>query len=159
MIVVSVLSNLRAGLAPYLFICLFMTFTVPAVLAQGESAEAPGITHEAFTEERFAELQSADEIILIDIFATWCPTCAKQQKVLHAFRESNPGAPLRILQIDFDEQKEWVMHFKAPRQSTLILYKGEQQLWFSVAETKQKKIFEALNMALSEEASTSTSSK
>ena len=155
----TVLPKLRAGLVLSLFSCLFMILTVPAVLAQEESVGAPDVIHEAFTEARFVELQAAGEFILIDIFATWCPTCAKQQKVLDAFRESHPDARLHMLQIDFDEQKEWVMHFKAPRQSTLILYKGEQQLWFSVAETNQKKIFEALNMALRGETNTATDSQ
>lgn len=155
----TVLPKLRAGLVLSLFSCLFMILTVPAVLAQEESVGAPDVIHEAFTEARFVELQAAGEFILIDIFATWCPTCAKQQKVLDAFRESHPDARLHMLQIDFDEQKEWVMHFKAPRQSTLILYKGEQQLWFSVAETNQKKIFEALNTALNGETNTTTGSK
>ena len=155
----TVLPKLRAGLVLSLFSCLFMILTVPAVLAQEESVGAPDVIHEAFTEARFVELQAAGEFILIDIFATWCPTCAKQQKVLDAFRESHPDARLHMLQIDFDEQKEWVMHFKAPRQSTLILYKGEQQLWFSVAETNQKKIFEALNTALNGETNNTTGSK
>ena len=155
----TVLPKLRAGLVLSLFSCLFMILTVPAVLAQEESVGAPDVIHEAFTEARFVELQAAGEFILIDIFATWCPTCAKQQKVLDAFRESHPDARLHMLQIDFDEQKEWVMHFKAPRQSTLILYKGEQQLWFSVAETNQKKIFEALNTALNGETNTATDSQ
>ena len=155
----NVLSNLRAGLVPSLSVFLLMIITVPTVLAQEESVVARDIIHEAFTEERFVELQAADEFVLIDVFATWCPTCAKQQKVLDAFREAHPDAPLHMLQIDFDEQKKWVKHFKAPRQSTLILYKGEQQLWFSVAETKQEKIFAALIKALSEETDKTSGSK
>ena len=155
----TVLPKLRAGLVLSLFSCLFMILTVPAVLAQEESVGAPDVIHEAFTEARFVELQAAGEFILIDIFATWCPTCAKQQKVLDAFRESHPDARLHMLQIDFDEQKEWVMHFQAPRPSTLILYKGEQQLWFSVAETNQKKILQALNTALRGETNPATDSQ
>lgn len=155
----NVLSNLRAGLVPFLSIFLLMIITVPEILAQEESVDAPDIVHEAFTEARFVELQAAGDLILIDIFATWCPTCAKQQKVLDAFREAHPDAPIHMLQIDYDEQKEWVVHFKAPRQSTLILYKGEQQLWFSVAETNQEKIFAALNKALTEETGKTSGSK
>jgi hypothetical protein len=49
--------------------------------------------------------------------------------------------------VDYDEQKEWVTHFRAPRQSTLLLYKGKEQLWFSVAETNKSKIFTQLKQA------------
>jgi len=36
---------------------------------------------------------------------------------------------------------------RAPRQSTLLLYKGETQFWYSVAETREDVIFEAINRA------------
>ncbi|HUE95443.1 MAG TPA: thioredoxin family protein, partial [Longimicrobiaceae bacterium] len=95
---------------------------------------------EAFTPERFEELRAQDALILIDVFADWCPVCAMQQEVLVAFREEHPDVPLRILTVDFDTQKEWVRHFGAPRQSTLILYRGQERLWFSVAETRADRI-------------------
>lgn len=49
------------------------------------------------------------------------------------------------MRIDFDTQKEWVTHFRAPRQATLILFDGEERTWFSVAESRRNVIFEALN--------------
>ncbi len=107
-------------------------------LATGTAATAQ--SKEAFTPERFEELQAQDALILIDVFADWCPVCAMQQEVLAAFREEHPDVPLRILTVDFDTQKEWVRHFGAPRQSTLILYRGQERLWFSVAETRADRI-------------------
>lgn len=100
---------------------------------------------EAFTQERFEALQSEGALVLLDVFADWCPTCAKQQEVLRSYQEEHPDVPLHILQIDFDEQKEWVKAFRAPRQSTLILYRGEEQIWFNVAATSRDVIFAALN--------------
>lgn len=100
--------------------------------------------HEVFTEERFEELQKGGELVLLDVHATWCTTCKKQQAILAEFREKHPGTKLHVLQIDFDKQKEWVRHFKAPRQSTLFLYRDGKQLWFSVAETRKDPIFAAI---------------
>lgn len=102
---------------------------------------------EAFTEARFDSLQAEGALILLDVFADWCPTCAKQQEILRAYQEENPDVPLHILQINFDDQKEWVTKFKAPRQSTLILYIGEEQVWFNVAATSRDVVFTALNDA------------
>lgn len=101
-------------------------------------------TQEAFTQERFEALQSEGALILIDVFADWCPTCARQQKILSEFREANPDLPFHSLTVDFDNQKKWVREFKAPRQSTLILYHGDERLWFSVAETDPEVISEAI---------------
>lgn len=114
--------------------------------ATGVAAQTP--EKQPFTEERFTALQEQDALILLDVFADWCPTCAGQQKILAAFQEENPEAPLHILTIDFDDQKDQVRRFRAPRQSTLILYRGDERLWFSVAETRREVIFDALNQAL-----------
>lgn len=100
---------------------------------------------EPFSKERFDQLQADNARILIDVHADWCPTCARQQAVLKHYQEKYPDSELVILKVDFDEQKEWVTHFRAPRQSTLILYQGEQRKWFSVAETRADVIVEALN--------------
>ncbi|MDQ5910451.1 MAG: hypothetical protein QG599_2547 [Pseudomonadota bacterium] len=100
---------------------------------------------EPYSPERFAALQAENRLVLVDIFATWCPTCAKQAEVLKAYRAQHPEVALHILEVDFDQDKEAVKRFRAPRQSTLLLYRGEEQLWFSVAETGQEAIFAAIN--------------
>ena len=100
-----------------------------------------------FTEERFEQLQAEDAVILVEVFADWCPTCARQGEILNAYFESRPDSPIHTLTVDFDSQKEWVKAFKAPRQSTLILYQGAERTWFSVAETNQERIFLALDTA------------
>ncbi|WP_445356638.1 thioredoxin family protein [Microbulbifer sp. ANSA002] len=91
---------------------------------------------EPFSEERFKELQAAKQPVLIDVRADWCPTCKKQSIILAQFQEDNPQCGLTIFNVNFDKQKEWVKHFRAPRQSTLLLYRGDKQVWFSVAETR-----------------------
>ena len=111
------------------------------------SAASHAVNFSTFTEETFKQLQADGASILVDVRADWCPTCAKQKKVLNAYAEANPDYDLNVLFVDFDSQKEWVKHFKAPRQSTFILFKGEEQLWFSVAETRKKKIFANLDEA------------
>lgn len=122
------------------------TLVLMLVGAQTVAAQSdPLHTKEDFTQERFAELQAEGALILVDIFADWCPTCAIQQTVLADYRAANPGVPLHTLTVDFDTQKELVTYFRAPRQSTLILYRGTEQLWYSVAETRNEVIVQALN--------------
>ncbi len=99
---------------------------------------------ETFTDERFDELQAAGEVILVDVWASWCPTCAQQQDVLAAFQAEHPDVQFHILEVDFDDRKDLVTRFEAPRQSTLIIYRGEERLWFSVAETRRDRIFDQL---------------
>jgi thiol-disulfide isomerase/thioredoxin len=99
---------------------------------------------EPFSEARFKELQAKNQLILVDVSATWCPTCKKQKAIFSDYQRENPDSGLHILNVDFDKQKEWVTFFKAPRQSTLVLYSGSEKVWFSVAETRKEKIVEAI---------------
>jgi thioredoxin 1 len=100
-----------------------------------------------FTEALYQQYQNSDEVFLVDVFATWCPTCKKQSEIIGQYFSENPDSKIKILVVDFDKQKEWVSHFRAPRQSTLLLYKGKEQVWFSVAETNKDKIFDAFKKA------------
>lgn len=102
----------------------------------------------AFSQDEFESLQAAGEVVLIDVFADWCPTCAKQQEVLKRYREENPDKKFNTLIVDFDDDKQWVRHFKAPRQSTFVLYVGDEKKWFSVAETRYDVIAKQLDEAI-----------
>lgn len=112
------------------------------------SLVAHAFAGEAFTQERFDALQADGKTVLVDVAADWCPTCKKQEAIIKAWLGNNPDKELHVLRVDFDTQKELVTHFRAPRQSTLLLYKNNQQLWFSVAETRHEVITAAIEQAL-----------
>lgn len=97
-----------------------------------------------FTEQAFQQAQANNQLVLIDVYASWCPTCKKQTKILQEYFTEHPDSTLQVLVVDFDKQKDWVSYFKAPRQSTLLLYRGDKQLWLSVAETNKQRIFDRL---------------
>lgn len=108
---------------------------------------ANAIEHESYTPERFEALQAANEVVLLDVYADWCSTCAKQQVVLEKYRTANPDKKFHILRVDFDKQKDVVRQFRAPRQATLLLYKGQEQFWYSVAESRYEVIEAEINKA------------
>jgi thioredoxin 1 len=114
------------------------------ILSSGFVTPALALDKESFTEARFSALQAAGEVILVDVFADWCPTCARQQKIIEQYRSENPHRQFHVLEVDFDNDKEQVRRFRAPRQSTLLLYHGAHQFWFSVGETRPEVIFAEL---------------
>ena len=121
-------------------------FTSLALIFVMTSAHA--FEKEPFTQERFDELQAAGEVVLVDVFATWCPTCAKQQKAISDYVEANPDKKFHVLVVDFDDNKDLVRQFRAPRQSTLLLYKDNEQIWFSVAESRSEVIATEIDKAI-----------
>lgn len=124
-----------------------MKQVITALLLGFLAMTAMALDKEPFSQARFAELQSQGEVVLIDVYADWCSTCKKQQEAISSYRKENPENRFHILAIDFDTQKDLVREFRAPRQSTLLLYRGEQQFWYSVAESRAEVIASELNKA------------
>jgi thiol-disulfide isomerase/thioredoxin len=117
-------------------VLLFSLILAPAAMA---------LDAEPFSMERFETLQEQGESVLVHISAPWCPNCQRQKQVLTEYQQQYPDAGLHILNVDYDTQKQWVTHFKAPHQSTLVLFSGTEQVWFAVGETRKEKIFSQLN--------------
>lgn len=111
------------------------------------SFSAWSLESKPFTQERFDALQAKGELILVDVYADWCSTCKKQQELIKNYRKAHPDVDLHILKVDFDDDKATVRQLRVPRQSTLLVYKGEKQYWYSVAETDQDVLFAAINRA------------
>ncbi|MGN5129732.1 thioredoxin family protein [Aeromonas hydrophila] len=124
---------------------IFMTFVFYLFFSTAHAMD--NAKNMAFTEQAWNETQRKNQVTLLVVHADWCPTCKAQHKILSSYFQENPNSKINQLIINFDTQKDWVTHFKAPRQSTLMLYKGDKQIWFSVAETREDKIFKALKDA------------
>jgi|GEM_PF-5658077 len=81
-------------------------FTLSFALLLSTSTWA--LDSEPFSNERFAELQANGELVLIDVFASWCPTCARQHEVLEKYQAEHPDVDLHILSVDYDNDRQTV---------------------------------------------------
>lgn len=115
-----------------------LTTTSAAILLFSASQSG---AREPFSASRFQELQQRDATIVVEISAEWCSICAIQKRILNNFRTDHPATEWYQLVVDFDQDKQWVTEFRAPRQSTLVLYRGDKRLWFSVAEVSPDVIY------------------
>lgn len=117
-------------------VLLFSLVLAPAAMA---------LDTEPFSLDTFEALQKQGETVLVHISAPWCGSCQRQKQVLAEYQQQYPDAGLHILNVDYDTQKQWVTYFKAPYQSTLVLFSGTEQVWFAVGETREEVIFSQLN--------------
>lgn len=94
----------------------------------------------------------AGKIVLLDFWASWCSTCAAQERVLAALKAENPAYEEKIafFVVDWDEhgKGELSKALKIPRRSTLVALKGRQELGRIVAGTSTEDIKALLDMAL-----------
>ncbi|MBL1256417.1 MULTISPECIES: thioredoxin family protein [unclassified Methylocystis] len=121
---------------------IIFAFLALAALVQPASAE------QAYTTSAFSAAQQAGKGIIVHIYAPWCPTCRAQEPILHKLEADPKFSGVESFRVDFDGQKDAVRAFKATSQSTIIVFKGAQEVGRSVGETSPKAIGELLDKAL-----------
>ncbi len=102
----------------------------------------------AFDDKAFAAAQTAGRPILVDIAASWCPTCKAQKPIIEKLSAEPQYKDLLIFEVDFDAQKDVLKKFGARTQSTLIVFKGDKETGRSVGSTDESAIGDLLRKAL-----------
>ena len=105
-----------------------------------------------FNKELFDKAQSDGKIVVISSWIKYCSSCAGQMKILQ--NAKNKG---ELLDIKFDNieyfsfdvtKKEISNFFDVQYQTTLIIFKGNQEVYRSVGETTENLIYEALKASI-----------
>jgi thioredoxin 1 len=112
------------------------------------SATAIAAEEKPFTRQAFQAAQNDGKSILVEIHASWCPTCAAQKPILGKLFADPRFKNLAVFRVDFDSQKDEVRNFKARIQSTLITFKGNEEIARSVGDTNADSIADLLALAL-----------
>lgn len=128
----TMISRRRLAL---LAIALPAVFALPALAAK-------------FTPADLIAAQKTGKPVLVEITATWCPTCKAQKAVLGELDKQARFKNFVKLEVDFDNQKSDVQALKATMQSTLIVFKGDKEMGRLVGDAKQQSIEALLAKAL-----------
>ena len=105
-----------------------------------------------FKKELFDKAQSDGKIVVISSWIKYCSSCAGQMKILQ--NAKNKG---ELLDIKFDNieyfsfdvtKKEISNFFDVQYQTTLIIFKGNQEVYRSIGETTEDLIYEALKASI-----------
>jgi thioredoxin 1 len=117
---------------------LLGALAVSAGLSLGSVALAGG--KKSFDQAAFDAAQAAGKPILVEITASWCPTCKAQAPILSRLRSDPRFKELASFDIDFDSQKDLLKKFNVQKQSTLIVFKGKQETGRSTGDTNADSI-------------------
>ncbi len=100
-----------------------------------------------------AKALKAGKTVFLDFSATWCSTCAAQDRVINALRGENPAydANIAFIKVDWDDYGTGKLskQLQIPRRSTLVVLKGNQELGRIVAGTARGQIKDLMDIALS----------
>ncbi len=121
-----------------LFLALGLTATsgvAPLVAPSARAAE-----QRQFTAAEFARAQAAGAPILVFVEASWCPTCARERPILARLAADPAFKDLKILDVDFDRQKDVVRSLGVRMQSTLIVFRGRNERGRATGETDPQAI-------------------
>jgi thioredoxin 1 len=109
---------------------------------------AAATERKTFDEKAFATAQAQGKSILIDISASWCPTCQAQKPIIQKLSAEPQYKDLTIFDVDFDTRKDVLRKFGAQVQSTLIVFKGSKETGRSVGSTSESTIDDLMRKAL-----------
>lgn len=96
---------------------------------------------------------AAGKTVFLDFKASWCSTCAAQDRVIRALKADNAAYEQAISFIDVDWDRygrsDLAQSLNIPRRSTLVVLKGNQELGRIVAGTSRRDIKALMDTALS----------
>jgi thioredoxin 1 len=127
----------------------FLLLTAAVTLAAPLSARAGGTAYDP--DQLDADL-AAGKTIFLDFKASWCSTCAAQERVIEALKAENPdyAANVLFIDVDWDQWKDGMLvaELGIPRRSTLVVLKGDAELGRIVAGTGRAEIKALMDTAL-----------
>jgi len=101
-----------------------------------------------YSQKAFEAAQAAGKPILLHITAPWCPTCRAQKPILSKLEGAAKFKNVVTFDIDFDTSKALLRKLHVAQQSTLIVYKGKQEVGRSTGDTNAASIETLLSKAI-----------
>ena len=105
-----------------------------------------------FNKELFDKAQSQGKIVIVSSWIKYCTSCASQMKVLNTAKKNGELSDIKFDNIEyfaFDvTDKDISNFFNVQYQTTLLIFKGNKEVYRSIGETSEKLIYEALKSSI-----------
>jgi thiol-disulfide isomerase/thioredoxin len=115
-----------------------------SLLTIGGAAHALDIA--PYSAQILAQKQQAGEAVSLHFHAKWCPTCLVQERAFNTFK-GDAAVPGTLLVVDYDQERELKREMGIRSQSTLIVFKGQEQKHRSGGVTDLQALKTALLLA------------
>jgi thioredoxin 1 len=114
-----------------------MTFAKSLVLLALSAAASVAMAGEIrpFSQQDFDKLTQEGKPVVLDISATWCPTCKAQKPIIDGLMNKPAFKDVTLMTLDFDTNKPTLKKYKVTMQSTLVAFKGDKEVGRSTGDT------------------------
>lgn len=93
-----------------------------------------------YNEAEFMMAQNKGKTIVVDVYADWCPTCRAQAPILEELRQEYQSDDVLFVKVNFDEERAFLREHRIPRQSTVLVFNGTDEVARSIAETNRTRL-------------------
>jgi len=105
-----------------------------------------------FDKELFSKAKSEGKIIVVSSWMKYCSSCANQMKVLQKAKKDGELSDIKFDNIEYFSfdvtNSEIANFFDVQYQTTLLIFKGDQEVYRSIGETTKDLIYEALKTSI-----------
>ncbi len=130
------------------FFALIAAIGAIVIGAMQLSAKSDTTGWQTYDAAEFTMAQGKGKTIVVDVYADWCPTCRAQAPILDELRAEKSGANVKFVKVNFDDEKAFLRKHRIPRQSTVLVFKGEKEVARTIAETNRTRLRSAILKAL-----------
>lgn len=88
-----------------------------------------------YDQASFDKLAAEGKSVVLDVSASWCPTCKQQKPIVNGLMKQPAYKDVTTLVIDYDTNKPLLKKLNVTSQSTLLAFKGSQEVARSVGDT------------------------
>ena len=116
------------------FICFVLTISTSAI---GKET--------TYSKELFDKALSEGKVVVVSSWIKYCTSCSSQMKVLQ--KAKNDFDNMEYFAFDVTN-KEIAKFFNVQYQTTLIIFKGNNEVYRSIGETTKELIYDALKSSI-----------
>ena len=105
-----------------------------------------------FNKELFDKAQSEGKFVVVSSWIKYCSSCAGQMKILKTAKKEGVLSDIKFDNIEYFSfdvtNREIANLFDVQYQTTLLIFKGDQEVYRSIGETTEDLIYEALKTSI-----------
>ena len=121
----------------FLIIAAIGAFVVGANALSSQASAADWTTYD---EAEFMMAQKKGKKIVVYVYADWCPTCRAQAPILDELRTEKQGGDVLFVKVNYDDEKAFLRANRVPRQSTVLVFNGMDEVARSIAESNRTRL-------------------